>query len=365
MRGRGTVDLATFACTDTPRSTVVQRVCYDEARQPSAGECRRRLFGILPPAGRDLRCVHRRAIDGPVLPAAHCRGSGTPFRLRRRTHKLKRPQRCAAFDRKSQASDLPGAGAEEAGAGEAHRLTGGLGDLALLRPRSPRASSARRERTGQRSRARAPSAVISGAGAGPGSAACCGLGRLRNDRRLGGVEHDPLRPLLLGTDAHGRLVDVRPRAVDADIGHRLRREESQMQTAAPSRRRRRTENIEPEASSRSPLPTANRAGPTAKPAGMPVSSGSPGMVQPGAVTFSGLRAVLAAATRESGLNPACRDQRTFRLVGINVDKADMDPGEGLAALHVRRRRAITRLRSVRWLPSRRAKAQAISISLTA
>lgn len=33
VRGRGTVDLATFACTDTPRSTVVQRVCYDETRR--------------------------------------------------------------------------------------------------------------------------------------------------------------------------------------------------------------------------------------------------------------------------------------------------------------------------------------------
>ncbi len=32
VRGRGTVDLATFACTDTPRSTVVQRVCYDETQ---------------------------------------------------------------------------------------------------------------------------------------------------------------------------------------------------------------------------------------------------------------------------------------------------------------------------------------------
>jgi len=30
--GRGAIDLAPFACTDTPRSTVVQRVCYDEAR---------------------------------------------------------------------------------------------------------------------------------------------------------------------------------------------------------------------------------------------------------------------------------------------------------------------------------------------
>ena len=27
--GRGTVDLAPFACTDTPRSTIVQKVCYD------------------------------------------------------------------------------------------------------------------------------------------------------------------------------------------------------------------------------------------------------------------------------------------------------------------------------------------------
>src|SRR5436853_306336 len=32
VHGRGAVDLAPFACTDTPRSTVVQRVCYDEAQ---------------------------------------------------------------------------------------------------------------------------------------------------------------------------------------------------------------------------------------------------------------------------------------------------------------------------------------------
>jgi len=32
LRGRGQIDLAPFACTDTPRSTVVQRVCYDGAR---------------------------------------------------------------------------------------------------------------------------------------------------------------------------------------------------------------------------------------------------------------------------------------------------------------------------------------------
>src|SRR5262249_33902782 len=37
---------------------------------------------------------------------------------------------------------------------------------------------------------------------------------------------------------------------------------------------------------------------------------------------------------ESALNPACADQRTLSFVGVNVDKADMDPGEGLAALHL-------------------------------
>jgi KTSC domain-containing protein len=33
IRGRGEIDLGLYACTDTPRSTVVQRVCYDEAQR--------------------------------------------------------------------------------------------------------------------------------------------------------------------------------------------------------------------------------------------------------------------------------------------------------------------------------------------
>ncbi len=33
VRDGGTVDLTLFACNDTPRSTVVQRVCYDSARR--------------------------------------------------------------------------------------------------------------------------------------------------------------------------------------------------------------------------------------------------------------------------------------------------------------------------------------------
>jgi len=32
VKFRGTVDLRPFICTDTPRSTHVQRVCYDEAQ---------------------------------------------------------------------------------------------------------------------------------------------------------------------------------------------------------------------------------------------------------------------------------------------------------------------------------------------
>src|SRR4051794_24729894 len=30
---RGAIDLAPFACTDTPRSSIIQRVCYDEVRR--------------------------------------------------------------------------------------------------------------------------------------------------------------------------------------------------------------------------------------------------------------------------------------------------------------------------------------------
>jgi hypothetical protein len=32
VKYRGTVDLKPFACTDTPRSSFVQRVCYDKAQ---------------------------------------------------------------------------------------------------------------------------------------------------------------------------------------------------------------------------------------------------------------------------------------------------------------------------------------------
>src|SRR3979411_1076130 len=33
VRDPGAIDLARFACTDAPRSSIVQRVCYDQARR--------------------------------------------------------------------------------------------------------------------------------------------------------------------------------------------------------------------------------------------------------------------------------------------------------------------------------------------
>ena len=33
VSGRGAVDLAPFSCSDTPRSTVIRRVCYDRQRK--------------------------------------------------------------------------------------------------------------------------------------------------------------------------------------------------------------------------------------------------------------------------------------------------------------------------------------------
>ena len=32
VHGRGAVDLATYECRDTPRSTLIQRACYDSAQ---------------------------------------------------------------------------------------------------------------------------------------------------------------------------------------------------------------------------------------------------------------------------------------------------------------------------------------------
>lgn len=85
VRGRGTVDLAAFACTDTPRSTVVQRVCYDEAQRhllvnvggDYSEYCRLpaatfEAFAAAPSMGQ----FYRQRIAAPATPFA-CDGAST------------------------------------------------------------------------------------------------------------------------------------------------------------------------------------------------------------------------------------------------------------------------------------------------
>lgn len=52
VRDRGTVDLATFECRDTPRSSVIQRACYDHAQAAMIVSVKGTYFQYcdLPPA---------------------------------------------------------------------------------------------------------------------------------------------------------------------------------------------------------------------------------------------------------------------------------------------------------------------------
>ena len=42
---------------------------------------------------------------------------------------------------------------------------------------------------------------------------------------------------------------------------------------------------------------------------------------------------MALCNAKTGLDPVSGDQCTFGFIGIHIDKADMDPGKGLAAFH--------------------------------
>ena len=55
VKDRGAVDLATFECRDTPRSTVIQRACYDPAQASMIVSVRGAYFQYcdLPPATFD------------------------------------------------------------------------------------------------------------------------------------------------------------------------------------------------------------------------------------------------------------------------------------------------------------------------
>src|SRR5262249_13472499 len=80
------------------------------------------------------------------------------------------------------------------------------------------------------------------------------------------------------------------------------------------------------------FPTAKYAGPPPNWPAYQLVRGYPAGFNRGG-NFSGKIGRYARRRAETGLNPACRNQRTFSLVRVNVDKADMNPAEGLAALH--------------------------------
>lgn len=55
IKDRGAVDLATFECRDTPRSTLIQRACYDPAQASMIVSVKGAYFQYcdLPPAAFD------------------------------------------------------------------------------------------------------------------------------------------------------------------------------------------------------------------------------------------------------------------------------------------------------------------------
>ena len=81
VKYRGVVDLKPFACTDTPRSSFIQRVCYDKAESYMLVNLRQHLLPLLRIAGgrRAKRHLpgpsraapgsrHRRGTHWPLLP---------------------------------------------------------------------------------------------------------------------------------------------------------------------------------------------------------------------------------------------------------------------------------------------------------
>jgi hypothetical protein len=67
----GNIDLAPFACTDTPRSTIVERVCYERTTGDLLVGIRGsyRNYCDVPPTTFDA--FYDRAVDGTVLQEQH------------------------------------------------------------------------------------------------------------------------------------------------------------------------------------------------------------------------------------------------------------------------------------------------------
>ena len=47
VKDRGSIDLASFECRDTPRSTLIQRACYDPMHARMIVKAIRRRFGAI------------------------------------------------------------------------------------------------------------------------------------------------------------------------------------------------------------------------------------------------------------------------------------------------------------------------------
>ena len=86
VKDRGAVDLATFECRDTPRSTLIQRACYDPAQASMVVSVRGTYFQYcdLPPAtfaglmaAPSMGQFFKRSFGGDGLRGRHsCRSGG-------------------------------------------------------------------------------------------------------------------------------------------------------------------------------------------------------------------------------------------------------------------------------------------------
>jgi hypothetical protein len=89
VKYRGTVDLKTFECRDTPRSSVIQRVCYDKAQSYMIISLRGTYYQYceLPPATFDD------LMGAPSMGQffnQNIKGSGTDGPFDCRTHRIPR-----------------------------------------------------------------------------------------------------------------------------------------------------------------------------------------------------------------------------------------------------------------------------------
>jgi hypothetical protein len=73
VKYRGVVDLKSFACTDTPRSSFIQRVCYDKAKSYMLISLRGIYYHYCEFPVPTFEALRGGAIDGSVLQSEYQR----------------------------------------------------------------------------------------------------------------------------------------------------------------------------------------------------------------------------------------------------------------------------------------------------